>query len=109
MHNICIVPSISAVITANLSAPLEVGQTGNTLTCEVSGAERLSPMITYQWTRNNQAVSESDGNLKTLNLSPLRLSYAGSYACIITVSSALLSSSISVSSYENQDVIVQSE
>ena len=102
-----IVPSISAVLTANLNAPLEVGQTGNTLTCEVSGAERLSPMIAYQWTRNNQGIS--DGNLKTFDLSPLRLSHAGSYACIITVSSTLLSSSISASSHENQDVIVQSE
>ena len=105
----CTVPSISATITANLSAPLEVGQTGNTLTCEMTGAEKLSPTITYSWTRNNETVSESDGNSKTLNLSPLRLSYAGSYACNITVSSALLSSSISASSHKNENVTIQSE
>ena len=97
---IIIVPSLnlSVTITANFTTFLKVGQIGNTLTCEVSGAEGLSPMITYQWTKNNQAVS--DGNLKTLNLSPLRLSDAGSYACNITVGSALLSSSISASSHK---------
>ena len=94
-------------ITTNFTTFLKVGQTGNTLTCEVSGAERFSPKIAYQWTRNNQVVS--DGNSKTLNLSLLRLSHAGSYACNVTVSSALLSSSISASSRENQNVTVQSE
>ena len=94
-------------ITINFTTFLKVGQTDNALTCEVSGAERFSPVITYQWTRNNQAVS--DGNLKTLNLSPLRLSHAGSYACNVTVNSALLSSSISASSHKNQHVTVQSE
>ena len=104
-----IVPSISVTITANLSASLEVGQTGNTLICEVTGAEKLSPTITYNWTRNNKTISKSDGNSKTLNLSPLRLSHAGSYACNITVSSALLSCNISASSHKNEIVTIQSE
>ena len=101
------VPFIGVTVTANPSnSPLMVGQ-NYTLTCEVSGAERLSPIIAYQWTRNNQEVS--DNNSKTLNLSPLRLSHAGSYACNVTVSSALLSSNISASSYENRNVTIQSE
>ena len=99
-------PFIGITVTANPNSPLMVGQ-NYTLTCEVSGAERLSPMIAYQWTRNNQGVS--DNNLKTLNLSPLRFSHAGSYACNVTVSSALLSSNISASSYENRNVTIQSE
>ena len=107
VHNI--VPSISVTITANLRATLEVGQTGNTLICEVTGAEKLSPTITYNWTRNNKTISKSDGNSKTLNLSPLQLSHAGSYACNVNVSSALLSSSISASSYRSANVTIQSE
>ena len=104
-----VVPSLNlmVIITTNFTTFLKVGQTGNTLTCEVSGAERFSPLITYQWTRNNRVVS--DGNLKTLNLSPLRLSHAGSYACNVNISSVLLSSSISASSRENQYVTVQGE
>ena len=98
-----------ATITANLRAPLEVGQTGNTLICEVTGAEKLSPAITYNWTRNNKTISESDSNSKTLYLSPLRLSHAGSYACNVIVSSALLSSKISASSHKNENVTIQSE
>ena len=34
-------PPISVIVIANLSTPLVVGQTGNTLTCDVTGAERL--------------------------------------------------------------------
>jgi hypothetical protein len=94
------------MVTTDRNTSLMVGQ-DYTLTCEVSGAERLSPIITYNWTRNNLAVLDS--NSKTLHLSPLLLSHAGSYACNVTVNSTLLSSSISASSYENQNVTIQSK
>ena len=96
-------PPISVMITANLNATLILGQTGYTLTCEVSGADRLVPTLTYQWTRNNETVP--DGNSMILTLSPLQLSHAGNYACI--VNSALLNENISSSGVRT--VIIQSE
>ena len=96
-------PPISVMITANLNATLILGQTGYTLTCEVSGADRLVPTLTYQWTRNNETVTE--GASMTLTLSPLRLSHAGNYAC--TVNSALLNENVSSSGVRT--VIIQSE
>ena len=56
-----------------------VGQTDNTLTCGVSGADNLDPMMTYLWTRNGgREVSRSS----TLPLSPVGLSDAGNYTCL---------------------------
>ena len=86
-----------------------VGQTGNTLTCDVSGADNLNPTITYEWIRNGETVP--DGSSRSLNLSPLQLSHAGDYVCHVTVSSTLLNNDISASSGSNQSIIihVQSE
>ena len=98
------------MVTANqFKSPLMVGQTGNTLTCNVSGVNMLSPTIIYQWTRSGEAVTAADGSSSTLNLSPLQLSHAGDYICHVTVSSNLLSNNISVSSGSNLSVIIQSE
>ena len=102
-----VAPPITVIVTANFNASLMVGQTDNTLTCDISGANSLNPTITYQWTRNGETIP--DGSSRTLNLSPLRLSHAGGYICHVTVSSILLSNNISVSSGSNQSVIIQSE
>ena len=83
------------MVSANLNAPLMVGQTGNSLTCDVSGADNLNPMITYQWTRNDGSTQTPVGtNSNTLTLSPLRLSDAGDYNCSVNISSNLLNSPI---------------
>ena len=71
-----------------------VGQTGNTLTCDVSGADSLNPTITYQWTRNNGITQTPVGNSRVLTLSPVRLSNAGDYNCSVTVNSNFLNSPI---------------
>ena len=103
-----IAPSLTIMVIANLNAPLMVGQTDNTLTCDVSGDERLSPTIAYQWTRNNGSTETQVGtNSNTFTLSSVGLSDAGVYTCRATVSSDLLSSSITMS--DNQAVMVQSE
>ena len=94
-------------MTANLNTPLMVGQTGNNLTCDVSGADNLSPMITYQWTRNEETVPDVSSN--TLDLSPLMLSDAGDYTCNVTVRSTLLTSDIQASASNMQTVTVKSE
>ena len=95
------------MVTANFNAPLMVGQTGYTLICDVSGADSLNPMITYQWTRNGETVP--DGSSRSFNLPPLQLSHAGDYVCHVTVSSTLLNDDISASSGSNQNIIIQSE
>ena len=79
-----------------------VGQTGNTLTCDVSGAGNLNPTIEYRWTRNGEAVP--DGSSSTLTLSPLTLSSAGEYVCNVTVRSSLLSNDISTGTPQRVDI-----
>ena len=87
-----------------------MGQSGNTLTCDVSGADNLNPTITYQWTRNDGSTQTPVGtNSNTLTLSPLRLSDAGDYNCSVTVSSNFLNNNIITSSNNTQSVMIQSE
>ena len=94
------------MVTSNLDPPLMVGQVG-TLTCDVSGADNLSPTITYQWTRDGETVPDS--NSRTLDLSPLQLSHAGNYTCHATISSALLNNDIKITSDNNQNLTIQGE
>ena len=102
-----IAPPITVIVTANLNAPLMVGQTGYTLTCDVSGADSLNPTINYQWTRNDERVP--DGSSRTLNLPSLSLSTAGDYTCNVTINSTLLTSAIPASAGTFQRVEIQSE
>ena len=96
------------MITANLNTPLMVGQTGYTLICNVSGADRLNLMMVYQWTRNNGTTSEPFGNdSNTLPLSPLRLSHAGDYSC--SVIATLLSDPRPVTAANSQNVMIHSK
>ena len=69
-----------------------VGQTGNTLTCDVTVPRNLNPTIAYQWTRNDGTTVGTNSNMFTL--SSVSLSDAGIYICRATVSSDLLSNSI---------------
>ena len=59
------------MVTANLNEPLMVGQTDNTLTCDVSGADNFNPMITYQWIRDDGSTQTPLGLTQTLSLSLL--------------------------------------
>ena len=96
-------------MTANLNAPLILGHTGYTLTCDVSGTDNLSPTITYQWTKYNGTTQTQVGTTSTLTLSPLRFSDTGDYTCNVTVDSTLLNSSIFASADSNSSVIIESE
>ena len=90
-----------------ITAPsLMAGQTDNTLTCNVSGAENLTSTINYQWTRYNGSTSAQVGtNSQTLSLSPLRLSHAGNYSCRIV--STLLNNPVTADN--SQSVMIQSK
>ena len=103
---ITIAPEITIIVTANFNTPLMVGQTGNTLTCGVSGDEKLNLTITFQWTRYNGSTSTQVGTelMKSLPLSPLRLSDAGNYSCSLI--SILLNNPVTAENI--QSMIIQS-
>ena len=106
---IIIAPEITIIVTANFDTPLMVGQTGNTLTCGVSGDEKLNLTITFQWARYNGSTSIHVGTelMNSLPLSPLRLSDAGHYSCSVTGISTLLNNPVTAEN--NQSVIIQSK
>ena len=79
-----------------------VGQTDYSLTCDVSGADRLNPTI--MWIKNGSTQTRVD-NSTILPLPSLQLSHAGNYSCSIT--STLLNDP--VAARNNQSVIIQSE
>ena len=85
-----------------------VGQSGYSLTCGVSGTEHLSPSITYQWTKDNGTLTQTQvgTNSLLLSFSPLRLSDAGQYTCQATVSSPYLNNDITDAA--SQNVTIQS-
>ena len=87
---------------------ISVGQTGFSLTCQVSGTGNLnSPTLTYQWWQNGEVVS---GQLRdNLSLPPLTLSDAGEYNCSVSVSSSSLSSTVTVNSTNTETVVIQSK
>ena len=80
-----------------------VGQTGNTLNCDVSGASKLNPVIV--WIENGSTLQTQVDNSTTLPLTPLSLSHAGNYTCNIT--STLLDHPVMANNSET--VIIQSE
>ena len=81
-----ITASVSADVPPMAGMPL-------TLTCDVGGAEMITPTKTYQWSRNGMVVS--DQRQRTLSFTFLAYSDAGQYSCAVDISSSLLSSSIS--------------
>ena len=104
VHVAHFLPSSPApIITAVVSGGTPTVGESYSLTCTVTGADRLNPTITYQW--NNTVVSGETQS--TLSFSSLSLSDAGQYRCYVTVSSTLLSRSISVTS-NTQDLTLQS-
>ena len=73
------------------------------LTCTVTGAERLTDSTTnYQWFKNGEIVS--DQTMETLSFTPLSFSDAGGYTCQVTVMSNLLSGPITMSSTNTVEV-----
>ena len=71
------------------------------LTCDVSGAERLHPNITYQWIKNNSDAQMQVGNdSKSLFFSSLTLSDAGVYSCQISIQSPYISKEIMATDFQ---------
>ena len=81
-------------------------QESYTLTCSVSGAQNLNPIISYQWIKYNGIQKEVVTDTNTLSFQHLRLSDAGQYICSANVSSDYLDETVSV--ILSQDVKLQS-
>ena len=98
------------MVTANFNESLVVGQTGYTLTCDVSGADNLNQSIMYRWIKNDGSTQTPVGtNSNALTLSSVGLSNVGDYTCSLSVSSYLLNNDIMMSASNLQRVVVQSE
>ena len=107
-HSNYLLSVITAQVTRSSSGPLTAGQTGFSLSCDVTGTENLNtPTFTYQWRRNGGVISGQQGS--TLSLSPLTASNAGEYNCSVTVSSTSLSSTVTVNSDNTETVSIQSK
>ena len=102
-------PVVSARITTRLSEASSMAQKGYFLICSINGTENLNPSISYQWTKNNGThIQMQTGNdPQVLSVSLFRLSDAGEYTCLVTISSSYVHDNIIV--MENQHVAIQSE
>ena len=99
-------PSVSVQISDD-GATQTAGQNYQ-LTCSVTGAENINPMITYRWTKNNGTGQSQVGtNSNTLSFDPLRLSDAASYVCEVTISSTYLTGDIIEMNTSPQDFRIQ--
>ena len=98
--------SPAPVITAVVSGGTPTVGDSYSLTCTVTGADRLNPTRTYQWFKDNTVVSGETQS--TLSFSSLSLSDAEQYRCRVIVSSNLLSQSITKMS-NTQDLTLQSK
>ena len=97
---------ITAQVTRSSSGPLTAGQTGFSLSCDVTD-NLNTPIYTYQWKRNGGIISGQQGS--TLSLSPLNASNAGEYNCSVIISSTSLSSTVTVNSGNTETVSIQRE
>ena len=88
-------PNITVSVTASVATPMAGSM--YSLTCTVTGAERLTDTITnYKWFKNCEVMSGQ--TMETLSFTSLSFSDAGGYTCQVTVTSNLLSGPITMSS-----------
>ena len=99
-------PGVTVQVTRSSSDPLTAGQTGLSLSCNVTGIDNFdAPTLTYQWHRNGQVISEQHGS--TLSLSPLSASKVGEYNCTVIVNSTSLNFPITVNSRNTEIVTIK--
>ena len=76
---------INVSVEITTSGAKVLGQSGYSLTCDVTVTGTANPSITYQWTKNNGTQTQV-GTDRVLSFCPLRLSDTGQYTCQATVS-----------------------
>lgn len=78
-----------------------------TLVCEVTGIDNLMSSIMFTWRHFNGTYMKSiENNSGILFLSPLRLSDAGEYTCLVDITSPLLLSNLIIFSMDPQIIRV---
>jgi hypothetical protein len=87
VRNLLFVVLVSLQITGSVGTPT-AGESYS-LTCTVSGADRLGYMASYQWRKDGNALAGETA--VALSFSPFRLSHAGQYTCEVTVGSTMFS------------------
>ena len=75
------------------------------LICVIMGADKLSPMISYEWIQNDNLQETIDN---VLSFSPFRLSHAGNYSCSVTITSNYVKDMIIMKS-NIESLLVQSK
>ena len=94
-------PTITVRVDASTATPMAGSM--YSLTCTVTGAERLTgSTITYKLFKNGVMVSGQ--TMATFSFTPLSFSDAGGYTCQATVMSNLLSGPITTTSSNSVDV-----
>jgi len=83
-----------------------VGQSYS-LSCSVSGADSLSPTITYHWYNESSNPRSQVGTTTTYSFTRLGLYHAGQYTCEVNIASPYLKGDLSQSMM--QDITVQSK
>ena len=71
------------------------------------GAEKLSPMISYEWIQNEYPLKTVDNECDVLSLSPFRLSHAGNYTCTVNITSDYVKNIITMTS-NIESLLIQS-
>jgi hypothetical protein len=95
-----VVPIMKAWISDGDIAPV-AGQ-DYVLSCGITGAENLSPNITYQWTKDSGGYRTQIGNRSNpISFSPLKLSDAGQYMCCVIVQSPYIYNEVTTTAYKN--------
>jgi len=77
------------------------------LTCSVSGADPLSPTITYRWYNESSNPRSQVGITSTYSFTRLGPYPAGQYTCEVNIASPYLKGGLSQSMM--QDITVQSK
>ena len=75
------------------------------LTCTITGADKLSPTISYEWIQNETLLEMVDSSI--LSFSPFKLSHAGNYSCIVNITSNYVEDIITMTS-DIEPLVVQS-
>ena len=69
------------------------------LTCTVMGADKLNPVISYEWTgTRNEDQQLLDNKNNILLFTPFKLSHAGNYSCTVNIASDYIKDIIRVTS-----------
>ena len=93
-------------IKVNLSSTgiQRVGETFQ-FVCEASGIHNLNPVITFSWI--NAQSRQVGTNSSIFSLQSVKLSDAGEYTCMVTISSTYLR--VSLTSNASENLIIESK